>query len=350
MSDKATDKPGSRTSRRARDEDMNTAPLPTLKDRFALAGQTVNPLSKTSALVAEAPVSASIKSIPPTQQSTSSILPVGVHEGETIYAVPLDLIDTNPFNARYIYREERVKEMAITLAADGQLQPALATIRNGRYVLAAGHYRFRGAKVGGLPTLKLILRAEMTDRQLFELSYKENNEREGQSALDNAISWSHALKENLYSSETELAEANGISLPTINKSLALLQLPEATLEEIKTAPNSFGLSVLYELLMFSKAATSDQTLAMAKQIRQGETSRRDIETARKGMENPKHRKPREGARQYRIGTGSSQIGTIKEWDSGKVMLEVKLDDPAKRAELVLDLRKRFGLADGDSTN
>jgi len=68
------------------------------------------------------------------------------------------------------------------------------------------------------------------------------------------------------------------------------------------------------------------------------------------LENPKHRKAREGARQYRIGTGSSQIGTIKEWDSGKVMLEVKLDDPAKRAELVLDLRKRFGLADGDSTN
>ena len=346
-----TDKPASRTSRRARDEDMDAAPLPSLKDRFALAGQAPNPLSKPPSVVAETPASAvaSVKSIPPTQQRTSSLLPIGVHEGETIYAVPLDLIDTNPYNARYIYREERVKEMAITLAADGQLQPALATIRNGRYVLAAGHYRFRGAKVAGLPTLKLILREDMSDRQLFELSYKENNEREGQSALDNAISWSHALKDKLYASEAELAEANAISPPSINKTLALLQLPEETLEEVKQAPNAFGLSVLYELLMFSRAATSDQTLEMAKKVRQGEVSRRDIETARKGLENPKPRKPREGARQYRIGTGASQIGTIKEWDSGKVMLEVKLEDPTKRAELVSELCKRFGLTQGDTT-
>jgi len=344
------DKPVSRTSRRARTEDSDAGPLPSLKDRFALAGQVPNPLTKVPPHHAEAPTPPAAKPHSPMQQRTPAILPVGVHEGETIYAVPLDLIDTNPYNARHIYRDERVKEMAITLAADGQLQPALATIRNGRYVLAAGHYRFRGAKVAGIPTLKLILREEMSDRQLFELSYKENNEREGQSALDNAISWSHALQEKLYGSETELAESNAISLPTINKTLALLQLPADTLEEIKQAPNAFGLSVLYELLMFSKAAAPDRTLDLAKQVRLGEVSRRDIEMARKGLENPKQRKPREGARQYRIGTGASQIGTIKEWDSGKVMLEVKLLDPVKRAELVSELCKRFGLAQGETPN
>lgn len=340
-----TEKPASRTSRRSRHEDEDESPLPSLNDRFKLAGQAINPLANAHP-APEAPIPA--PSVRLTHDSPVKAMPVGVHEGETMYSVPLELIDPNPFNARHIYREERVKEMAITLAADGQFQPAVATIRSGRYILAAGHYRFKGSKVAGIPTLKLVLREAMTDRDLFELSYKENNEREGQSALDNAISWSHAIKANIYATETELAEANGISQPTINKTLALLDLPEDTLEEVKQAPNAFGLSVLYELLMFSKASTPDKTLAMAKQIRQGDMSRRDIENARKAMANPKVRKPREGARQYRIVAGESQIGTIKEWDSGKVMLEVSLEDPAKRAELVEELRKRFGLGQADS--
>ena len=253
----------------------------------------------------------------------------------------------NPYNARHIYRDERVKEMAITLAADGQLQPGLATMRNGRYLLAAGHYRYRGAKVAGIPTLKVILREEMTDRQLFELSYKENNEREGQSPLDDAISWTKALADGLYATEVDLSEANGISPSMINKTLAILKLPEEVLEEVKQAPNSFGLSVLYELLMFSQCATLEQTLTLAKQIRQGEISRRDIEVARRAIQEPKARKPREGARQYKIVGTPGQVGTIKEWDSGKVMLEVNFEDPAKRAELVAELCRRFGLTQVD---
>lgn len=326
-----------RTSKSAREADAATMEIPSLKERFIMAGQTPHPLSRSSATDAAQSLAPDIK----------PGLPEGTHEQEPIYHIPLDLIDPNPYNARHIYREERIREMAITLGADGQLQPALATLREGRYVLAAGHYRYRGAKVAGLPTLKIILREAMTNRELFELSYKENNEREGQSALDNAISWSKALADGIYASETALSEANVISLPTVNKTLALLKLPTDTLEEVKQAPNAFGLSLLYELLMFSQVATPERTLEVAKLIRSGDISRREIEAFRRTAENPKPRKPREGARQHRIIAGGSQIGSIKEWDSGKVMLEVKLDDPIKRSELVSELRKRFGLTSGE---
>lgn len=327
----------SRTSRRAREADAAELEIPSLMDRFAMAGQAAHP-------IAHAPTPQPTQ---PPRQHAKAPLPVGVHEGETIYEIPLDLIDVNPYNARHIYRDERVKEMAITLAADGQLQPGLATMRNGRYLLAAGHYRYRGAKVAGIPTLKVILREEMTDRQLFELSYKENNEREGQSPLDDAISWTKALADGLYATEADLSEANGISPSMINKTLAILKLPEEVLEEVKQAPNAFGLSVLYELLMFSQCAPLEQTLTLAKQIRQGEISRRDIEQARRAIQEPKQRKPREGARQYKIVGTPGQVGTIKEWDSGKVILEINFDDPAKRAELVAELCKRFGLAQAE---
>ncbi|MCL2326289.1 MAG: ParB/RepB/Spo0J family partition protein [Proteobacteria bacterium] len=335
---------GSRTSRRAREEDAAEDELPSLNDRFKLAGQAAHPLARTPH---PAPPSVEVETPKKAGKPSLSALPAGAHEGETIYAIPLELIDPNPYNARHIYREERVKEMALTLTADGQLQPGLATPRNGRYVLASGHYRFRGAKLAGIPTLDVLLRPDMSNLELFELSYKENNEREGQSALDNAISWERAIKDGLYENEYRLSEANGISVPTIHKTIALLKLPEDALEEVKLSPNAFGLSVLYELYLYSQLAKPAQTLEAAIRIRNGEMSRRDIEAARKAIENPKQRKSREGSRHYKILSGESQIGTIKEWDSGKVMLEVKLTDPSKRAELVSELCKRFGLTQGD---
>lgn len=335
-----------RTSRRSRQEDEMTDEIPSLKDRFAMAGQAAHPLSRVSG---ETEYSPGKQRAGATSQSASlsEPSPVGAFESELVYSIPLELIDPNPYNARHLYREERIKEMAITLAADGQLQPAVATLRGGRYVLASGHYRFRGAKLAGIPTLKLTLRNGMSDRELFEKSYIENNEREGQSALDNAISWSKALQDGIYASEALLAEANHISPPTVNKTLALLKLPQDTLDEIKLAPNAFGLSVLYELQLFAQVAGPSQTLAMAQQISKGEVSRREIEAARRALEKPKLRKPREGARQYKIVRDNAQIGTIKEWDSGKVVLEVKLADPSRRSELVADLCKRFELNLGE---
>lgn len=336
-------RPVSRTSRKARDDDAATFEIPSLEARLAVAGQTLNPLTRGApTLAAEPPLSA------PVSMKVQRPTTVGVHEGETIYLVPLDQIDTNPYNARHIYREERVKEMAISLASDGQFLPAIATLRNDRYVLAAGHYRFRGARLAGIPHLKIILRPEMSDRELYELSYKENAEREGESALDNAISWSKALNDKLYQTMRELADAMGVPAPTVTKTLTLLNLPESTLDEVREEPTAFGFSVLYELLQYSQYADREQTLKMAKQIRAGEVSRRDIEQARKALEHPKVRKTREGARKYSIVSNDIQIGSLKDWDSGKVLLEVKIDDPSKRVELVAELCKRFGIVHGDS--
>lgn len=50
------------------------------------------------------------------------------------------------------------------------------------------------------------------------------------------------------------------------------------------------------------------------------------------------------SRQYKIRNDRGDLlGTIKEWDSGRVMLDVKLDDRAARESLVEALKSRFGL-------
>lgn len=330
-----------RTSKKARDNDAADDAIPSLNDRFALAGQVPNPLSR---LRQESAVTAPSRFSKATGNPTAEM--TAITDGEKVYAVPLDLIDPNPHNARFIYREERIREMAISLASGGQIVPAVATLRNGRYELLAGHYRFKGAKLASLPTLKLVLRSDVSDRQMFELSFAENNEREGQSALDNALAWRHALAKKLYASEAELAEANAISEPTVNKTLRILDLPPEVLEEVKNEPNSFGMSVLYALLQFAKDAPLNLVIDLAKKVRTGDASRRDIEEARAQL-SKSPRTPRERARQYRIVNGKEQLGWIKDWDSGKVILQVQLEDPAKRTELVAELCKRFGLNQGE---
>lgn len=129
-------------------------------------------------------------------------------------SVPVAAIDPNPHNARRIYRPERVSELAASIGAHGQDVPGIATLRDGRYILAAGHYRWRAIKVLGLRTMDLMIHDNLSDKDLFAYSYRENAEREGQTALDNALCWDELLKAGLYSSETELAEVTGMSLPT----------------------------------------------------------------------------------------------------------------------------------------
>jgi ParB family chromosome partitioning protein len=73
-------------------------------------------------------------------------------------------------------------------------------------------------------------------------------------------------------------------------------------------------------------------------------SSRDVEQIRKVVQEGRTRKVKEVSRQYKIRNDRGDLlGTIKEWDSGRVMLDVKLDDRAARESLVEALKSRFGL-------
>ena len=261
-------------------------------------------------------------------------------------SVPVASIDPNPHNARKIYRPERVSELAASIGAHGQDVPGIATFRDGRYILAAGHYRWRAIKVLGLRTMDLMIHDNLSDKDLFAYSYRENAEREGQTALDNALCWDELLKVGLYSTETELAEVTGMSLPNINKTLRILKLSDPVLELVREEPAVFPLSALYELALFETAAPSSPvSLELAKQIKAGEAGRKEVQEARARLENPKTRKVKETSRQYKINRGGQSIGFVKAWDSGRVALDVVISDPAERNEVLDILKSRFGITE-----
>jgi ParB family transcriptional regulator, chromosome partitioning protein len=251
----------------------------------------------------------------------------------------MDQIDESPSNARRIYRPERIKEMAASLAANGQETPGFATMRNGRYLLGAGGYRIRGLKVINAKTMELLVWDNLTDRELYELSYRENKEREGHSALDDALSWREHIERGTFAGEADIVAATGLSESNVNKTMAILKLSSTVLNIVTENPEAFKLSVLYELYLYEKVAGDQKAAVFARQILEGKCSRQQIIDARELASTPKHRKQKEQSRQYKIDGAGLERGVLKEWDSGKIALELDVKDPLKRTQLVEALRQ-----------
>lgn len=258
--------------------------------------------------------------------------------------IPVELIDENPFNARRIYREERIKELALSLATpQGQIVPGIATVRDGRYVLAAGHYRLRALRHAGIPAMHLMVHYNLTDRQLYEISLRENDERDDQSALDNALAWRDLIDKGVYPNEVTLAEAIGKSLPLVNKTIAILKLSPGVLDVVKQNPAVFPFSGLYELTLLERAAGTPVAEQTAQRLLAQEIGRKEIQELRERYETPRTRKKKEMSRHYRIISEGQPVGVIKDFDDGRVLFEIKVSSPDERQDLVAFLKGRFGM-------
>lgn len=264
-----------------------------------------------------------------------------------IETVPIELIDSNPFNARHIYSQERIRELAGHIATDKQKVPALAMLNPdspGRYVLIDGEYRKRAAKLANIGTLDLMIEPIKTHAELYRLSYMLNEERSPQTTLDNAMAWRELLNSGTVTKEEDIAALTGQSPATVNKTLAALNLPQAIIDRISEEPASFGVSITYELTLLYKATGEDQTAEAIKRVLTDGWGRRDLEDLRKRLEHPKPRKKKDVSRQYKINDAHGhQKGFIKEWDSGKVILEVKMADHKAREALMEELKLRFNI-------
>lgn len=253
----------------------------------------------------------------------------------------------NPLNARRIYDPAVVQERAASIATHGQKTPGLAApdpSRPGHYILIDGHYRKRALASAGKLEMECFVENDLSDLDFYRLSFMLNEQRSDQSALDNAIAWRQLLDEGKVQKEEDICELTGISAGTVNKTLALLRLPESVLGVMRERPNAIGIAAGYELTLYFKLAGEDRTRELATRIMTDGLSSREVESIRKHAQEGKSRKVKEISRQYKIRTDGGQLlGTIKEWDSGRVMLDVQLSDRSAREALVEALKTRFGL-------
>lgn len=265
-----------------------------------------------------------------------------------VLSVPIAHVHDNPFNARYIYDPEIVKELALSLATHGQYQPASAVPHKdlpGHYVLIDGHYRKRGLLSANKNEIVLQVQDVTEDLEMYRRSFAINNERSAQTPLDNAMAWQRLIDLGLMKDGEAIGELLGISKANVSRTLAFLRLPEPALDKIREAPTKFQISVGYELALCAALMSESELLQLMDRIVAEDLSSRQVEALRSTLAAKTDRKPKEISRQYKLQVDGRDIGVVKNWDlAGKVTLEVSIADPKEREALVEDLRRRLCLS------
>lgn len=92
-----------------------------------------------------------------------SVLPTTSNTPSDIEAleIPLFLIDPDPDQPRDSFDEMRLDELAMSITAQGIIEPLVVSThpeRTGRYMLVAGERRWRAARMAGLTRVPVVLR------------------------------------------------------------------------------------------------------------------------------------------------------------------------------------------------
>jgi ParB family chromosome partitioning protein len=157
---------------------------------------------------------------------------------DVLRRIPLAEVHESPHNPRTYYDPEALQQLADSLLQSGQLEPVLVRPRkSGGYELAAGHRRFRAAKLAiqqspdgarfrGLGELLAIVR-EMDDRTFIETLNVDNLQRDDLHPLEEANGFKDLMTECGYD-VAKIAARIGKSPRYVYDSFTLLKLtPEA---------------------------------------------------------------------------------------------------------------------------
>ncbi|MBK1619906.1 chromosome partitioning protein ParB [Lamprobacter modestohalophilus] len=149
--------------------------------------------------------------------------------GEAVRELPLDQIQRGRYQPRRDFDEERLRELADSIAAQGVIQPIVVrSVEPGRYEIVAGERRWRASQQAGLERIPVVVR-DVTEQAALAIALIENIQRDDLHPLEEAGALRRLLDE-FGLSHLQVAEAVGKSRSTVTNLLRLLELED----EVKT--------------------------------------------------------------------------------------------------------------------
>jgi ParB family chromosome partitioning protein len=143
-------------------------------------------------------------------------------ESDEVKQIPIGDIDTSPYQPRTIFDDDRIDELCQTIKTHGVIQPIVVRLRNNRYEIIAGERRWRAVTKLGLETIPAIVR-EFNDSQAASIALIENLQREGLTAIEEAVAYQKLIDLHQLTQES-LAQRLGKSQSTIANKIRLLGL------------------------------------------------------------------------------------------------------------------------------
>src|SRR5271165_5734799 len=80
--------------------------------------------------------------------------------GNRVAFIPIELIDKNPYQTRYVFEEETLWELRDSIKEHGVVQPVVVrpAEEEGRFILVLGERRLRASKMAGKDTIPALVR------------------------------------------------------------------------------------------------------------------------------------------------------------------------------------------------
>lgn len=171
-------------------------------------------------------------------ESTLSSQPA-VAAVNTISAIPVDQIETNPYQPRDTFEEQSLQELADSIKVQGIIQPlTVRRLSANSYQLISGERRLRASKLAGLKEVPAYIRTA-NDQEMIEMALIENIQRENLNAMEVAISFQRMIEECKLNQE-ELGSRVGKNRTTVTNYLRLLKLPPIIQAAIRDQQISMG--------------------------------------------------------------------------------------------------------------
>jgi ParB family chromosome partitioning protein len=140
--------------------------------------------------------------------------------------LPLESIQKNPFQTRYVFDNDLLNELADSIQKNGVVQPVVVrpAEEEGKYVLILGERRLRASKMAGKETIPAIVR-RVSEQQAAEMTVIENLQRQDLNCLEQAEAF-RVLSQKFGMTQAEIGERTGVSRETVSNYMRLLRLPK----------------------------------------------------------------------------------------------------------------------------
>jgi ParB family chromosome partitioning protein len=153
--------------------------------------------------------------------------------------IPLELIETNPFQPREYFEKEALQDLAESIRIQGIIQPiTVRKIAPRKFQLISGERRLQASKLAGLVKIPAYVRTA-DDQQMIEMALIENIQRENLNAIEIALSYKRLMVECDLKQE-DLGSRVGKNRSTVTNYMRLLKLPPAIQVAIRDNKLSMG--------------------------------------------------------------------------------------------------------------
>jgi ParB family chromosome partitioning protein len=200
-------------------------------------------------------------------------------QGPTL--IPIDTIEPSPAQPRTVFQDEKLRELAASIQANGIIQPIVVRLHEGKYQLIAGERRWRAARIAGLTEVPVVVQ-NIDDAHLLEVALIENIQREDLNPIETAHAYQRLAHE-LNLSQEEIGKRTGKDRTSITNTLRLLKLPQ----QVQLLLAEHRLSMGHARAVLSLATPEEQIDVAEKAAAQGNSVRQVEALVKKRLTDPK---------------------------------------------------------------